>query len=453
MARIPRKFAGIGAADMENSAEFDTYVGPSREITVDPIRGIIALHDDETPGGKRFATAAQGAKADTALQTSGGTVPNSFTLDAPSGFVTLTSLYQTVNSRSIFTEDNKEWLGNGASGSATQYAYGNFAQGVFLSSLGDVGVVGATRTEDITTSGRLSIGTMGWGFNFKTTNPQTSWGGYFEARRKTGAGQIHGVEINVTELGSSDVTIPTPLSTGPNAAFASTSSALNLAVGGNTTIAAGGGWNGSSIAYAVDAGVLLTLYGNGAKAHKGIIIAENAIVGADGTGGSNTGTAIELARGHLISWIDGTTRQGAKVYSDVSYSGDALEMVFTDFGLLVRSPSAGPALQVVAHSDDAVGVMVTGGSSAENIAFMAASGVPNANLGIAASGSGTIQHFSPTRLMRYTVADLPTASSNYEGCVVVVTDHNASPVYGATPVGGGSNKAMVFCDGTTWRIN
>lgn len=70
MARIPRKFAGIGAADMKNSAEFDTYVGPFREVTVDPERGIVALHDGETPGGKRFATAAQGVKADTALQAS-----------------------------------------------------------------------------------------------------------------------------------------------------------------------------------------------------------------------------------------------------------------------------------------------------------------------------------------------------------------------------------------------
>lgn len=51
MARIPRKLAGIGATDLPDAAAFDAYVGPSREVTVDPSRGIIALHDGVTPGG------------------------------------------------------------------------------------------------------------------------------------------------------------------------------------------------------------------------------------------------------------------------------------------------------------------------------------------------------------------------------------------------------------------
>lgn len=77
MSRIPRKIAGIGASDLPDAVAFDAYVGPAREITVDPQRGIIALHDNVTPGGHQFrsdfeaadyATAAQGAKADSALQ-------------------------------------------------------------------------------------------------------------------------------------------------------------------------------------------------------------------------------------------------------------------------------------------------------------------------------------------------------------------------------------------------
>lgn len=55
MARIPRKIAGIGASDLPNNTAFDNYVGPERELTVDPIRGIISLHDGYTPGGKRIA--------------------------------------------------------------------------------------------------------------------------------------------------------------------------------------------------------------------------------------------------------------------------------------------------------------------------------------------------------------------------------------------------------------
>lgn len=80
MSRIARRIAGIGASDLPNAAAFDAYVGPAREITVDHHRGIIALHDGETPGGKQFdglldghsanyfATAEQGNKADSAIQ-------------------------------------------------------------------------------------------------------------------------------------------------------------------------------------------------------------------------------------------------------------------------------------------------------------------------------------------------------------------------------------------------
>lgn len=56
MARTPRKLAGIGASDLPDAAAFDAYIGPAREVTVDPARGIVALHDGLTAGGKRFAS-------------------------------------------------------------------------------------------------------------------------------------------------------------------------------------------------------------------------------------------------------------------------------------------------------------------------------------------------------------------------------------------------------------
>ncbi len=51
MTRVPRRLAGIGAADLADSTAFDAYVGPAREVTVDPLRGLIRLHDGATPGG------------------------------------------------------------------------------------------------------------------------------------------------------------------------------------------------------------------------------------------------------------------------------------------------------------------------------------------------------------------------------------------------------------------
>lgn len=56
MARIPRRIAGIGASDLPNATAFDAYVGPAREVTADPVRGILTLHDGTTPGGIRVGT-------------------------------------------------------------------------------------------------------------------------------------------------------------------------------------------------------------------------------------------------------------------------------------------------------------------------------------------------------------------------------------------------------------
>lgn len=62
MARVPRRFARVGAAaDLPNAAAFDAYVGPSGEIVVDPARSIIALQDGVTAGGIQYKPVAAGA--------------------------------------------------------------------------------------------------------------------------------------------------------------------------------------------------------------------------------------------------------------------------------------------------------------------------------------------------------------------------------------------------------
>lgn len=157
-----------------------------------------------------------------------------FKAPGASGTARLDASYNIVNSRSLFnsgaTSGPANWLGNGAGGDANNYAYGSFAQGVFLSGIGDVGVVGAVRTGDITSPGRLPIGNMGWCFNTKTTAPQTCWAGYMEARRAKGTGQIHALELNTTDLSDgTDRIIPSAMKSGPNAIYSAYASVLNLA--------------------------------------------------------------------------------------------------------------------------------------------------------------------------------------------------------------------------------
>lgn len=296
-------------------------------------------------------------------------------VNAPGANSTINSQFLTVQSRSLFNSPlsggASDWLGNNGGGSANQYAYGSFAQGVFLSGLGDVGVVGATRTTDISTPGRLSIGTMGWGFNFNVTAPVSAWGGYFEARRKTGAGPAQSVEINVTELGSTDVSTPTPKASGPNAVYSFTSHALALASGGNCTTQAGSCWDGQKLATAVDASVALPIYANGAKFKKGIIFSENALTGCDGSTPGLSCTMIEAGRGASMSWIDGSIRQAARISSDVSPSGPVQGITFTDSGPVLSSGSGSVVASGASFSvsNPGVGTCVhTAGGSAETVA-------------------------------------------------------------------------------------
>lgn len=366
--------------------------------------------------------------------------------------------YNIVNSRSLFNSDATggpaNWLGNSAGGDASSYAYGGLGQGVFLSGIGDVGVVGAVRTEDIKTSGRLPVGNMGWCFNFKTTSPQTCWGGYMEARRKVGAGQIHTLELNATELGDgSDRIVPSAMKSGPNAIYSAYASVLNLASGGNVRPGQQTGWDGTkNVTQAADIGSYLSLYSNAARAEKGIIISEDAVVGCDGTGGSNTCAGVEMGRGTDLRWIDGTTRHGSLINSDVSPSGNGQRLRFTDFGTIIDG-YGGATLNVIAKSTDVNGVQVVGGGSAAAPARIVASGSPNASLGLSASGGGIVQMQSVMQLAAYTVATLPACDAARIGGMAYVTDSAAVNYRNAVNNGGGNLKAPVFCAGSAWEYH
>ncbi|KQP82847.1 hypothetical protein [Methylobacterium sp. Leaf117] len=374
------------------------------------------------------------------------------------GFANLDAAYFTLNSRTLINSPPSgpptNWLGNAAGGSASQYAYGGIGQTVSLSGIGDVGIVGATRTTDMTSSGRLPIGTMGWGFNFRTDGsvvPLTSaWGGYFEARRKTGAGSAQAMEINVTELGSTDVADISAKNTAPNAYFNYSSAALNLASGGNCTTFAGSCWDGTKLANAVDASVALVIHGNGAKFRKGLIFAQDGLTGCDGAGGKAC-TAIEAGRGATYAWIDSTLRQAAKIRADVSPSGDPLGMTFTDGGVQFDGGGA-VTMQVAAKASDVNGMQVQGGSAAGNPARLVAVGSANASLALSPSGTGTVQMQAPVQLAMFSVATLPACNASREGAMAYVNDARNITYRGAL-TGGGAERLPVFCSGTAWEAH
>ncbi|AYO85318.1 hypothetical protein [Methylobacterium brachiatum] len=380
-----------------------------------------------------------------------------FKAPGPSGFARLDAAFFTANARTLFNSDASggpaNWLGNGAGGSAAQYAYGGFGQVVSLSGIGDVGVVGGTRTTDITTPGRLPIGIMGWSFNFKTTAPQTSWAGYMEARRKKGAGQVHGLEVNVTDLGDgSDRSIPSAMASGPNAVYSAWASGINIACGGNVTPGQQTGWDGSqNVTQAANCGTALPIYANGAKFEKGLIFGETALVGCDGRTPGLTCTMIEAGRGAGLAWNDSTTRQAARIYSDLSPTGAALRQTFTDFGTIFDA-YGGATLVIASKPSDVNGVQIFGGGAAASPARIVAGGSPNASLGLSPSGGGVVQMQGVMQLLAYTVATLPVCDATRVGGMAYVTDAQ-TPTYRNGVVAGGTNVVPVFCSGSAWEAH
>lgn len=375
----------------------------------------------------------------------------------PSGFARLDAAFFTANARTLFNSDTSNgpanWLGNGSGGSAGQYAYGGFGQVVSLSGIGDVGVVGGTRTTDIKTAGRLPVGLMGWCFNFNTASPITCWGGYMEARRKKGAGQMHGLEVNVTDLGDgSDRVIPSAKASGPNAVYSAWASGINVACGGNVTPGQQTGWDGSqNVMQAANCGVALPIYANGAKFEKGVIFGETALVGCDGNTPGLTCTMIEAGRGAGLTWTDGTTRQAARVYSDISQSGVALRQTFTDFGTIFDA-YGGPTLTVASKPSDVNGIQIFGGGVAASPARIVAAGSANASLALSPSGGGVIQMQGVVQLTSYTVGTLPVCDASRVGGMAYVTDAQ-TPTYRNGVVAGGTNVVPVFCSGSAWEAH
>ncbi|WP_256978173.1 hypothetical protein [Burkholderia sp. HI2500] len=68
---------------------------------------------------------------------------------------------------------------------------------------GGSGLLGATRSSDNTLAGSMAAqGVAGYAINDNTTQVQTVYGGYFEARRAAGAGTTQGSEIDVVNQGA-----------------------------------------------------------------------------------------------------------------------------------------------------------------------------------------------------------------------------------------------------------
>jgi hypothetical protein len=141
----------------------------------------------------------------------------------------------------------------------------------------------------------------------------------------------------------------------------------------------------------------ISIVDNGAKFQAGIVFGRNSLVGADGTTGF--GTAVAMARGHLLSWFGPGTGDGERttfITSTATQPVDSLQ--FQNGGLLLVSPAGKitTAFDVVPSAVN--GVKLTPAILGSSPSVGAFGDNTNVNLGLRTKGTGHIEVFAPSML-------------------------------------------------------
>ncbi len=201
----------------------------------------------------------------------------------------------------------------------------NISKVAIASTSGQIALTVASRSsEDITVgAGNMAcIGIEAIVNNDSTDYSAYAWAGYFEATRSvSNSHQTHGIEIAVKNAG--DVQAAHPYS-------------LDVATGrtANLWLAAGTESGGNLIS--MGAGFAP----NGTQFIRGILFHASSIYGTDGTTG--VGSAISMAKGHIIEWYTPGGSVGPMIYSNVSTAASAMRQVFHN-GMFELQNSSGTA--------------------------------------------------------------------------------------------------------------
>jgi hypothetical protein len=174
----------------------------------------------------------------------------------------------------------------------------SIAQVGVISTIGQIGVMAASRTSDYDVAD--SQGTIGFEAvvnNDNTNEIMAAFGAYFEAYRQPTAGSTLGLEIDIINLGTTVTMSPSN----------------TLVEGGFTPclwLASGGGVGGVT-----DATMAIGLWHNGAKFEKGLFFGYNSLT----TRADGLHEAISLGTSDALSWHD-TAGGGvhANIYSDAT---------------------------------------------------------------------------------------------------------------------------------------
>jgi len=267
-----------------------------------------------------------------------------------------------------------DWL---TTGSAYQLSWPvTGAQGYILSENGQIALTVGSRAKDLSSgygSLQTTIGLAHFAFNddvFATSGRHvTVYAGYFEAQTLSGAsGLAFAAEMDAVNFAS----VATPPTPGTPIVYGSTV-ALWLASGGSHTSVN-------------DASMALGIKDNGARFQAGIVFGANALTMSGGFG-----SAIKMAKGHLLQWHDASDAVGSSVGSTVATAANAQYLQFQDGGLVVGSAATGNALFTVQQIANAVnGLAVQPAVSGGGGQLLAVGSDTNININLIPKGSGVI---------------------------------------------------------------
>lgn len=229
--------------------------------------------------------------------------------------------------------------------------------------------VAAVRSSDNDEAGDNNIAGSFYAVNNNTSFLQVGYGIYVEAFRSSGAGAIHGMEIDASELGTSQTITPYTSS------FATMSNALWLASGGGE-------------AGATDASLALGIVDNGAQFRTGIMFGDNAIDGTDGSTG--TGEAIAFAKGHKQNWYYTGGNVGFTLYSDVSASTDKQTALVDSNGVSILNNSDLKNFRVAKVAGTVTGSLAVSGSTGADPSLLAEGSATDIAITLTPKGSGAI---------------------------------------------------------------
>lgn len=227
------------------------------------------------------------------------------------------------------------------------------------------------------------IGVAAFGYNDYVAGDSGIWGMYSTVvRLATATGPTQGIEIDVANLGTTQVIYPALLSpTGLTAG-------AWIAAGGEITNITGDGTGSASCAI----GIVRNDTQNRSTVNfeKGIIFGNTSIAGTTGTSGA--GIAIAFASCHFMNWFNNSNQQVANIGCNVQTATNGQSIQVTDFGTVVSNVvDNGIVLQIPPVQNSVNYAAVNGAATGVAPSISAQGSDTNIDFAIYPKGTGTLK--------------------------------------------------------------